>query len=126
MRILIADDQRHARSGLRALISAILPQPDIREAADGLEAERLCEEFEPDLVLMDVRMPREDGLAATRWIKAHLPRTRVLVLSIQPGNRADALAAGADGFACKCDTPDRLLAQLRALGLPVREADPES
>ncbi len=67
-------------------------------------------------------MPREDGLAATRWIKARLPRTKILVLSIQAANRADALAAGADGFACKCDTPESLLAQLRALGLPVRAA----
>jgi DNA-binding NarL/FixJ family response regulator len=126
VRILIADDQRHTRSGLRALISATLPHPEIREAADGLEAERLCEEFQPDLVLMDVRMPGEDGLAATRWIKARLPRTRVLVLSVRAESRDDALAAGADGFACKCDTPGSLLAQLRELGVPFRAGLPES
>ena len=118
MRILIADDQKHARSGLRALISATLHQTEIREAANGLEAERACEEFQPDLVLIDVHMPEEDGLAATRWIKARRPQTRVLVLSIQPDHRADALAAGADGFACKCETPERLLAELAAVGFP--------
>ena len=118
MRILIADDQKHARSGLRALIRATLHQPEIREAANGLEAERACEEFLPDLVLMDVHMPEEDGLAATRWIKTRRPQTRVLVLSIQPDHRADALAAGADGFASKCDTPESLLTQLAVLGFP--------
>jgi DNA-binding NarL/FixJ family response regulator len=118
VKILIADDQKHARSGLKALIGATMPGAEIREAADGLEAERLCAELQPDLVLMDVRMPGEDGLAATRWIKARLPKTRVLVLSIQPDNRAAALAAGADGFVCKCETPERLLGQLADLGFP--------
>jgi len=116
VKILIADDQKHARSGLRALLGATLPGAEIREASDGLEAERLCQELEPDLVLMDVRMRGEDGLAATRWIKAYLPRTRVLVLSVQPENRVAALEAGADGFACKCETPESLLGQLAALG----------
>jgi DNA-binding NarL/FixJ family response regulator len=116
VKILIADDQKHARSGLRALIGATLPGAEIREAADGLEAERMCQEIRPDLVLMDVRMPREDGLAATRWIKSRLPGVRVLVLSIQPGNRDAALEAGADAFACKCEAPETLLGQLAALG----------
>jgi two-component system, NarL family, nitrate/nitrite response regulator NarL len=120
VKILIADDQKHARSGLRALLSATLPGAEIREAANGLEAERLCGELQPDLVLMDVRMPDEDGLAATKWIKARFPRTRILVLSIQPDNREAALAAGADGFACKCENPERLLTQLTALGFPTR------
>ncbi len=116
MRVLIADDQKHARSGLKALLCATVPSADIREAADGLEAERVAEEFRPDLVLMDVRMPREDGLAAMRRIKARLPQTRVLALSIEPANEAEALAAGADAFTCKCESPDRLLEQLARLG----------
>jgi len=118
VKILIADDQKHARSGRKALIRATLPGAEIREAADGLEAERLCAELAPDLVLMDVRMPREDGLAATRWIKSRMPHTRVLVLSVHPDNRAAALKAGADGFVCKCENPDNLLGQLAALGFP--------
>ncbi|HTO21481.1 MAG TPA: response regulator transcription factor [Spirochaetia bacterium] len=123
MKILIADDQKHARSGLKALIGATLPGAEIREASDGLEAERLCAEIEPDLVLMDVRMPGEDGLAATRWIKTRLPRTRILVLSVQPDAQAAAMEAGADGFACKCETPESLLGQIAALGFaPPRKA----
>jgi DNA-binding NarL/FixJ family response regulator len=121
LRVLIADDQKHARSGLRALLSATLPEAEIREAADGLEAERMAEEFQPDLVLMDVRMPQEDGLAATKWIKSRQPRACVLVLSIEPAREAEALAAGADAFVCKCESPDRLLDQLARLGfVPAR------
>ncbi len=126
MKILIADDQKHARSGLRALMGVTLPGAEIREAADGLEAERLCAELEPDLVLMDVRMPGEDGLSATRWIKSRLPKTVVVMLSVQPGNRAAALEAGADGFACKCETPENLLGQLAALGFPSSPPDGRS
>jgi DNA-binding NarL/FixJ family response regulator len=118
LRVLIADDQKHARRGLRALLSATLPEAEIREAADGLEAERTAEEFQPDLVLMDVSMPREDGLAAARWIKSRQPRVCVIVLSIEPARKAEALAAGADAFACKCESPDRLLGQLARLGFP--------
>ena len=116
VRILIADDQKHARSGLRALLLATLPGADVREAADGREAERLAQEFQPDLVLMDVRMPGEDGLAATRWIKSRLPACRVVVLSIEPSAEREALAAGADAFACKCESPERLLSHLALLG----------
>lgn len=116
MRVLIADDQKHARSGLRALLSATMPGVEIREAADGLEAERAAGEFCPDLVLMDVRMPGQDGLAAIRRIKAQRPGTRVLALSIEPAHEAEAISAGADAFACKCESPDRLIAQLARLG----------
>ena len=116
MRILIADDQKHARSGLKALLCATVPDVEIREAADGREAEKVAQEFRPDLVLLDVRMPGEDGLAATRWLRSHLPQVRVLALSIEPSHEADALAAGADAFACKCESPERLLAQLARLG----------
>jgi len=116
LRILIADDQKHARNGLAALLRATLPGAELREAADGREAEQAAEEFHPDLVLMDARMPRENGLEATRRIKAALPGCHVVVLSIEPAVEPHALAAGADAFACKCESPDRLLAQLARLG----------
>jgi DNA-binding NarL/FixJ family response regulator len=116
VKVLIADDQKHARSGLRALLRATLPEADVREAADGLEAEKAAEEFQPDLVLVDFHMPREDGIAATRWIRARLPTARILVLSVEPAVGPAALAAGADAFASKCEGPDRLLAQLARLG----------
>ncbi len=123
MRVLIADDQKHARSGLKALLCAAIPDVEIREAADGREAEQAAAEFLPDLVLMDVRMPREDGLAAVRWLRAHLPRVRVILMSIEPSSETEALAAGADAFACKCESPDRLLAHIAGLGFTVSPRD---
>ena len=116
MRILIADDQKHARNGLKALLSASMSQPEIWEAANGLEAERIAEEVHPDLVLMDVRMPEVDGLAATRWIKSRFPTVKILVLSLHAGSEQPAREAGADGFVSKCESPETLLGAIAALG----------
>ena len=100
-RVLITDDRARSRSGMRALLEL---QPEIvvvGEAADGREAVRLVEELQPDVVLMDVKMPVLDGLEATRRIKEEWPEVRVVVLTIHPGYRAEALAAGADAFLIK-------------------------
>ncbi len=115
VRIIIADDQKHARSGLRALLSASLAAPEIWEASTGREAERLAEEVNPHLILMDLRMPVMDGLAATRLIKSRQPRIRIIVLSLQESGEGDAIAAGADAFVSKGESPDRLLSAVSAL-----------
>ncbi len=112
LKILIADDQKHARSGLRALLRASMANPEIWEATSGREAQELAVEHRPDLVLMDIRMPEVDGLAATRWIKARAPLVKILVLSLQESASAEARAAGADGFVSKCETPETLLARI--------------
>lgn len=109
MRIIIADDQRHARCGLRALLCASLASPEIWEARTGQEAARLADEVRPDLVLMDARMPELDGLGATRLIKARHPEVPIIVLSMHPAGSADAMAAGADAFVSKGESTDRLL-----------------
>ncbi len=114
MRILIADDQRRTRQGLKALLSASLRGTEIWEAANGAEALRLTGDFHPQLVLMDIRMPEIDGLDATRRIKSRWPDIKVLVLSMYEGRRDEARAAGADLFVSKGESPDRLL---RALSL---------
>ncbi len=112
MRIIIADDQRHARSGLRALLCASLDRPEILEAGNGAEAVRLADEELPDAVLLDVRMPELDGLAAARLIRERHPRVRIIVLSLHAGHEAAALAAGADAFVGKGESPEKLLALL--------------
>ena len=111
-RVLIADDRPRSRSGLRAVL-ALRPEIEIAgEAADGQEALRLVEEYRPDVVLMDARMPVLDGVEATRLIKERWPEVRVVVLTIDASCRADALAAGADAFLVKGCTAEELLAAI--------------
>ena len=115
MRILIADDQKRTRRSLKALLAASLPEPEIWEASSGAEAMRLAEDLLPHLVVMDVRMPETDGLTATRRIKSRWPETKILVLSMYPGYREKARAAGADHFMTKGESPERLLSALSEL-----------
>ncbi|HSV93380.1 MAG TPA: response regulator transcription factor [Desulfobacterales bacterium] len=115
MRILIVDDQKRARQSLRALLSTSLPGMEILEAGDGAEALRVAGQMQPRLVVMDLFMPGVDGLVATREIKSRWPEIRVLVLSLQSDQRREALAAGADLFVSKGESPERLLCALSSL-----------
>jgi DNA-binding NarL/FixJ family response regulator len=111
IRVLIADDRLPSRDGLRAL-AATWPRVEVvAEAGDGREAVRQVEACRPDVVLMDVRMPVMDGLAATRLIKECWPQIRVVILTMYPVHRKEALSAGADAFLVKgCSTEDLLAA----------------
>jgi DNA-binding NarL/FixJ family response regulator len=115
VRILIVDDQPRARRSLRALLSTWPSAAEIREAVDGQEALKLVEEQQPHVVLMDVRMPKMDGLQTTQLIKARWPQVKVVVLTLYGEYEAEALAAGADGFISKGMPPDRLLVVLAAV-----------
>ena len=115
VRVLIADDQPRARQGLKALLATWPQVKEVQEAANGQEALVLVEESQPDLVLMDIRMPKMDGLEATRRIKAKWPQIKIVVLSMYTEYAADALAAGADAFVCKGEPPGKLLATLDAV-----------
>jgi DNA-binding NarL/FixJ family response regulator len=116
VRLLLADDQRLMREGLRTLLEL---QPDLRvvgEAVDGLEAERLAESLQPDVVLMDLRMPRCDGVTATRRITRRWPDVHVLVLTTFDEDDLvfESLEAGAAGYLLKDVGSDALADAVRA------------
>jgi DNA-binding NarL/FixJ family response regulator len=103
VRVLIADDQRAVREGL-ALVLGLLPDVEVVGAAsDGTEAVALAVELHPDIVLMDLRMPRCDGIEATRLLRQREPGTKVVVLTTYADDRSviDALRAGARGYLTK-------------------------
>jgi DNA-binding NarL/FixJ family response regulator len=115
IRVLVADDQAMVRAGFAALLAA---QPDLEvvgQAENGAEAVALAAATAPDVVLMDVRMPVLDGIAATRQVIAGTPGTRVVVLTTFDVDDyvLDAIRAGASGFLLKDAPPDDLVAAVR-------------
>ncbi len=117
IRILLADDHVLMRQGLRMLLER---EPDfevIAEAGDGEEAVNLSSKYKPDVVLMDVGMPKLSGLEATKLIKANHPATAVLVLTIHDDEEyiIGFLEAGAAGYLMKSAYGEELLQAIRAL-----------
>ncbi|CAM5677910.1 DNA-binding response regulator OS=Streptomyces alboniger OX=132473 GN=CP975_09520 PE=4 SV=1 [Streptomyces alboniger] len=119
IRVLLADDQALLRATFRILIDSDPDMTVVAEAADGQEATALTRVHRPDVVLMDIRMPVTDGLAATADIcgQQELAGTRVLVLTTfeNDENVARALRAGASGFLGKDVSADDLLAGIRTV-----------
>ena len=116
-RVLVADDQSMVRAGFRMLLSGQEDIDVVAEASNGLEAVEKAERFDPDVVLMDIRMPELDGLEATRRILAEDATTRILVLTTFDLDEYvyEALRAGASGFVLKDDPPEQLLAAIRTV-----------
>ena len=109
IRLLIADDNAATRAATIALLETSGHQADIWEAADGEEAVQLAESVRPDVILMDVQMPKLDGIQATRRIKQRWPAIRVIVLTMYITYQAAAIAAGADAFLLKGGSVDGLI-----------------
>lgn len=117
IRIAVVDDQTLIREGLASLLTLATDLTVVGQAADGREALALVAEQSPDVVLMDVRMPGMNGVAATRQIRARHPRTRVIVLTTFDDDEYvfESLRAGASGYLLKNADPDHLAAAIRAV-----------
>jgi DNA-binding NarL/FixJ family response regulator len=126
IRVLIADDQRVVRDGLAMLVSLIDGVEVVGLASDGAEALTLAEAHQPDVVIMDLRMPGLDGIAATGQLRQRLPTVRVLVLTTYADDAAilPALRAGALGYLTKDASGEQIDAAIRAVHAGHTHLDP--
>jgi len=117
IRVLVADDHPIVRGGIVSLLGAADDIEVVGEATDGLEAVRLAASLEPDLVLMDLRMPGIDGDEATSRILAAQPTVRVVVLTTYESDASilTAIEAGASGYLLKAAPPEEILAGIRSV-----------
>jgi DNA-binding NarL/FixJ family response regulator len=126
-RLAIVDDHDLAREGLKDMLA---DEPDVEvigEASNGREALLLCSRLKPDLILMDVRMPEMDGLAATREIKQRYPLVSVLVVTMHenPDYLLEALKAGAAGYVLKDAQQEEIVTAVRRVREGESPLDPE-
>jgi DNA-binding NarL/FixJ family response regulator len=117
IRVLVADDQAVVRGGLRMILEAQADLEVVGEAADGSEAVAMVASLEPDVALMDIRMPGLDGIEATRRLAQAGAHTRVLVLTTYALDEYvyESLKAGAAGFFVKTESPERLIDAVRLI-----------
>ncbi len=117
IRVLVADDQSMVRAGFRMLLAREQDIEVVAEASNGLEAAELAGRLRPAVVLMDIRMPRLDGIQATRRILAADHAARILILTTFDLDEYiyEALRAGASGFVLKDDPPEQLIAAIRTI-----------
>ncbi|MBI3362993.1 MAG: response regulator transcription factor [Chloroflexi bacterium] len=126
IRVLLADDHAVLRAGLKALLAT---QPDLEpvgEAGDGAEAVRLAESLQPDVLLLDVTMPGNDGFAALRAVRQRVPGVRVLLLTMHENETLlrEALRLGASGYVLKKAAESELLTAIRAVARGEAFVDP--
>jgi DNA-binding NarL/FixJ family response regulator len=118
IRVLLADDHTLFRAGIRSLLEKVADVEVVGEAGTGLEALRLIEDRQPDVVLMDILMPELNGLDTTARVKEKLPHVRVIILSMNAAEEyvLQALRVGADGYLLKNVSPMELELAVRAVG----------
>jgi DNA-binding NarL/FixJ family response regulator len=118
-RVLVCDDQALMRAGYVTILSAQADFEIVGEAKDGIEAVREAQRLRPDVVIMDIRMPRLDGIEATRRIAGRQATDRVRVLVVTTFNLdeyvLEALRAGASGFLLKDTPPEEMIAGIRTI-----------
>jgi DNA-binding NarL/FixJ family response regulator len=117
IRVLVADDHALFRRGLQMVLETEADIEVIGEAADGIEALGRAEELLPDVILMDVRMPRQSGIEACLAIKELVPSTRIVMLTIsdEEADLFEAIRAGANGYLLKDVPGDEIAAGIRAI-----------
>jgi len=109
------DDDPRTRDALAAYLSVLDGVGIVLQASDGLEAIDLIQTQPTDIVLMDIRMPRMDGMEAARIVKTIWPQTKVIILSMYPEYRAEALEVGADAFLVKGGRAEDLVSTIRSI-----------
>jgi DNA-binding NarL/FixJ family response regulator len=107
-RVFIVDDQPSTLKGLKAILAFYPDLLVVGEAVNGQTAVAQIAEEQPDVVIMDLRMPVMDGIEATRLIKQQWPAIKVIILTVQAARRGEAFAAGADHFLLKGNGPETL------------------
>jgi DNA-binding NarL/FixJ family response regulator len=117
VQIIVAEDHTLVRQGLVTMLSAESDMEVVAEAANGRQAWERAKEWQPDIVLMDLRMPEMNGIEATRAIKADCPGTAVVLLTVSSDDTdlIEGIKAGASGYMLKNITADRLVHALRSL-----------
>ena len=118
IRVLIVDDNPSFRKAIRALVEI---QPDMEvagEARCGSAAMESLEDIQPDLILLDAKMPGMTGFEVTRQIKNLWPHMKVVLMTMFPGYRSRSINAGADAFMTKGVPPEDVLSVIRGLGHP--------
>lgn len=117
LRILLVDDHALVRRGLKALLENYDDVEIVGEAADGVEALEKAKNLKPDVILMDVHMPRMDGIEATRNLREQMPETSVVMLTVSDDDQDlfEALRSGAQGYVLKAVEPEQLISMLRGL-----------
>jgi DNA-binding NarL/FixJ family response regulator len=117
IRILLVDDHVLFRKGIASLLSTERGFEVVGEAANGQEALDKARDLMPDVILMDISMPRMDGLEATRRLKAEIPYVRIVILTVSDGdqNLFDAIKSGAQGYLLKKIEPQALFSTLRGV-----------
>jgi DNA-binding NarL/FixJ family response regulator len=126
IRVLLADDQDIIRTGLTIILNHQADIEVVGQAADGMEAVKYAEKFQPDVILMDIKMPRLNGIQATRQIMAALPKTQIIILTTYDTDDwvFDGIRAGAVGYLLKDTSGDNLADAVRGAMRGESQMDP--